>query len=570
MPQGKIIAREVPLELFLEDFVPYDESIAWRIHDAYYAERGIAAWTGGDIPFAGTNNSGIARQHARLFVELVRELDATGALAPDDLVHVLEVGSGACTFAVNFVDALAHDCGAAGRALAGRLRYVISDYSPRNLEEATASTKLASLVASGTVVPATFDLRRPGELAIPSPRGGRRGARVSLAAVVANYVCCVSPLKVIRRTADGLFEKHLRLKIDVADAAEGKAVTRALTRATSALPPAELLQRIEAVHAWRPLDLEKAFAAANDRALVTEFLDSLGEATINYPYAFLDLLRGLRPRLLPGGMFLVSDFGSPDRSDVQSPTNDRAPVKYGLSLTHDVDFALLDAFAAREGLAIVRTDDGLLEVHTAAIRNMRRVPASFAAKFERTHVRSAQGQELLDLSAAAAVLYDAGRFHESARLYGLCLRIAPRSPQVIYRFGRAALAANVQGPRMLRRLARRLRVGRRLDARRTHDWDTLLARVSLALGEAGKARQLLVRSLGESETASKHETLALAYELLGDRKRAYASRLRALELEPVGEPAALARERLFREYLSGEDAPVRWRPRRDKARQPRT
>jgi hypothetical protein len=68
-------------------------------------------------------------------------------------------------------------------------------------------------------------------------------------------------------------------------------------------------------------------------------------------------------------MFLVSDFGNPDRAvDVHSPTNDRAPVKYGLALTHDVDFLLFDAFAELEGLGVVRSDDGLFELHTVALR----------------------------------------------------------------------------------------------------------------------------------------------------------------------------------------------------------
>ena len=57
----------------LEDFVPYDQSVLWRLGQAYYAGRGIAAWTEDDVPFEGTNNAAFARQHADFFA----------AIAPD-------------------------------------------------------------------------------------------------------------------------------------------------------------------------------------------------------------------------------------------------------------------------------------------------------------------------------------------------------------------------------------------------------------------------------------------------------------------------------------------------------
>lgn len=508
----------------------------------------------------------------------MRELIESGTLGADETVSVLEVGSGQGTFALNFVEALTHACGNYGRALAGRLRYVFSDYSVKNLEESTAHPGLARLVEQGTIVPAVFDLRQPGTLEIPdgasrkprSPRA-RAGAEADLVAVFTNYICCVSPQKVIRKTDEGLFEKYVRLSIDVADETEARSVTKALTTGGRAapLPPLDVLQRIQSKDEWRRLDLKRAFAAKIHREVVTDFAEALGPATINYPYSFLDLIRGLRPRLRPGGLFLVSDFGNPDRAEVQSPTNDRPPVRYGLSLTHDVDFGIFDAFADREGLGVVRTDNGLLDLHTVALRNMSELPASFVASFEQTHLRCEHGQDLLDLSAAAATLSDAGRFHEAARLYGQCLRIAPRSPQVIYRFGQACLSANVQSTKTLERLAGRLRLGRRLDLHGKHDFDTLLAGVYLRMGEAEKARRLLKRSLKRSESASKHGTLALVYERLGKRKRAYAAHLRALELEPESKPSEAAREKLVRDYLLGERAPVRWSARRRGPRAPR-
>ena len=57
--------------MLLEDFVPYDQSLLWRIHHAYFEARGIDAWRQGDIPYSSINSYPMARQHARFCVSLV-------------------------------------------------------------------------------------------------------------------------------------------------------------------------------------------------------------------------------------------------------------------------------------------------------------------------------------------------------------------------------------------------------------------------------------------------------------------------------------------------------------------
>jgi tetratricopeptide (TPR) repeat protein len=566
------------VELEIEGPVPYDQSAIWRIHDAYYSAKGVAAWTTGDVPYAATSNSGVARQHARLLVDLVRELVEDEVLGPDDPVTVLEVGSGLGSFCMNFVDALAHGCGEEGRAVVGRLRYLLSDYAEKNLEEALNQPVLARLVNEGTVVPMLFDLTDPTNLSLEgvSPAAARKAKRGKgkgkarrpegdLVAVIFNYIACITPIKVLRWTGQALVEKHVRLTIDVADTADAKRVAGDLATIgePGELPRKEVVERLVASTVWSPVpgdgeaaadrDLSAVFPEEHHQALVGELFARLGPATINYPYVFLDLLRGLRPRLVRGGLLLVSDFGTPERSDIQAPTAEREAWHYGMSLAHDVDFVVLDVFAAREGLAVARTRDGLLDLHTVALRSMDALPASFVEAFDASYVRRERGQELLDLSAAAAVSYDAGRHAEAARLYAQCLRLAPRSTQVILRHAQACLAANLQSETSLRRLARRIRLGRRLDVAGKIDFDTLLAGVHVRLGEPARARKLLERSIERQETAAKRSALAVAFEKLGEWELAYAEHRRALALEPEGEAADLTRRRLVR-YL-GEQPP---------------
>ena len=69
-----------------EDFVPYHRSAFWQLQDAYYLQRGAAAWTAGEIPYFGLNTPVVAGQVARLLCGLVDDLEESEALRPDESI----------------------------------------------------------------------------------------------------------------------------------------------------------------------------------------------------------------------------------------------------------------------------------------------------------------------------------------------------------------------------------------------------------------------------------------------------------------------------------------------------
>src|SRR5581483_4761221 len=101
--------------------------------------------------------------------------------------------------------------------------------------------------------------------------------------------------------------------------------------------------------------------AAVLRATVAPF----AEATVRFPYVFFAALRALAARLAPGGVAIVSDFGSMEARDLAGD-QDRMPVFYGNTLNHDVSFPLLAELASQEGLGFAHTAS-LGALHTAAL-----------------------------------------------------------------------------------------------------------------------------------------------------------------------------------------------------------
>src|SRR5689334_22469606 len=115
----------------IEPPTPFDRSLLWELHHAYFAERGIGAWKAGDIPFFSTSNAAYATQHARLFQAHVRDLEGAGIVAPGSPLTVMECAGGVGVFAANFLFALEdHD-----PALAARVTYLFTDYVEKSVRE---------------------------------------------------------------------------------------------------------------------------------------------------------------------------------------------------------------------------------------------------------------------------------------------------------------------------------------------------------------------------------------------------------------------------------------------------
>lgn len=391
-------------------FLPYDHSVVWGIHDAYFATRGIAAWTEGDIPHAATTSYAAARDQARFFVGLVEELERTGALDPAAPVFVLEIGAGLGQLAAHFLRALARGTGPAGRALATRVRYLVSDYVDDTVRQACATPALRDHVAAGRAIPACFDVRAPGELRTLA------GAPIDapIAFVLASYVCCVSPLRVLRKTAAGYAELAIRVAA-----------------------PAPRLDALGIERAWIAAELETLAPDPIHARAIANVARDLETATIPYPQQFLDAVRALLDRVVRGGAIAVVDFGTATRAALRG-LRDHAPRYYGNSVNHGVAFAVFDAFARAADLALVRTHDPFRALHTAMFRA---VPfgQTLARAFHQIFTGEAEGELVVALRAAVREHWERCDYAAVARASRRLVDLDPTDPQARYWLGFAAI-----------------------------------------------------------------------------------------------------------------------------------
>jgi hypothetical protein len=412
--------------VLVEDFTPYDRSALWRLNEIYYSERGAAAFNPqGSIPYFATSALSAAKRAARLVAAVVRAQERDGTLGPEDEVQVLEVGCGHGRFATNLFRALRAT--EAGRALARRIRYALTDYVAATVEGAARSPGLAPLVRARKVVPAALDVTRP-EDGLRHGIGGR-----PLVAAFASYVCCAVPLKVIRKTATGFEEKWIALVKD----APGEWRT-----------PAE----------FRRVRLEETLSDPVHAQAIRTAVEGLPEATVLYPQAFLDFARVLGARMRPGGLLVVNDFGEARAAALAGLRDPPMHVYGGETLNHPVQFAVFDAFARAAGLSVLRTRVARGGVHTVALRYARTVPGPLRRVFAETYGARARGRDLVDLALAGDARFRKGDLASAARLYRECLKIDPECPEVMRDLGTTLVAAGdvARGRRWLEKARLRL------------------------------------------------------------------------------------------------------------------
>ncbi|PIE17872.1 MAG: hypothetical protein CSA66_05300 [Proteobacteria bacterium] len=505
----------------IERPTPFDRSVQWKLHHAYWAQRGVDAWKSGEVPHLSTSNYPTARQHAQLFRAVVADLRARGSLAEADTVWLLEGGCGNGKLAANFMHALE----LMDAPLAERTRYVISDYSDHNLDQVVALPHVAHWIERGLMIPARYDMADPQRVRL---RGG--GALThALAFFMSSYVSCVLPMKHLQRRADGTWHELLvevRADSDDPDLTADAFVAGLVADAARY----NLLNDLELHFSWGEVDLDALFAHPSHAAIVRSIVADAAEATVGYPYGFFDFLRELQPLMLDGGVVLTNDYGSVGRERIEGRF-ERRPQVYGNSLAQDINFTVYDGLPPVLGWEVLRSTSELDSVHAAAVCAGGFGPAA-RAFFDTHYLRRRPADDLLDYVAAARAYLTKKEYARALRFFLRCVELDPYDPELRYRAGSAALDASLYAVAI-----EQLQRGHALDAQRGWDFDFQLGRAYCLAGDHDAALDWYRRSHARGEHPVTLTNMGVLHAYHGRHATAHACYTRALALDPHYERA---------------------------------
>jgi len=369
------------------------------------------------------------------------------------------------------------------------------------------------------VIPATYDLRTPGR----APVGlDGQALDVPFDAVLASYVCCVVPPRVVQRRGGVWYEQLVRVEAENDDAVDPDVVRRV---GAGNVAPGALLESLAIERTWHPTALEASLSGEHHADIVRHATRALKDATVMYPAPFIDFLDGVSVRLADAGVVVINDYGKVDGRDLAG-LEAREPQTYGNSFAFEVSFSLFDAFAETSGWHILATDEPDRALHTAVLRPIRRFEADEVEAFEAHYQRSHMGEDLIDF-------YDLATEHESldhersARLFRRCAEIDPDNPLYRYKLADVLIEAGYHTAA----IAESHR-GMALPGSELHDFEFLLGRAHCLLDELDEAARWYQRSLERDAHPVTLTNLGILYEHFGRLGEALASYRRALTLRP--------------------------------------
>ena len=518
------------MQIKLQDYVPYGESLIWKIHNNYFQKKGAHAWLNGEVPYDITSNSCAAMQNASLVLEAVKNAEKAGDLAADEKINILELASGVGLFAINFLDQFARLCNKSGLNYAERIVFYFTDYSEKTVSEAMKNDYLKALCEKGRLRFATADACDPRVLTgIP---GGEKITGVKFTAAVANYLHCILPLTILRKKDGKLFEKQIALCLK--NDGNSGAVPTAEDAAEIINNPTgkKIWPDLEQSFDYKPIEVESFFKDKTHFEVIEDTVKYYDTATIIYPRGSFDSIRNFMPMMKSGGIYIISDKGY---SDVHQMYGEREcePSYHGNCFAHSFNFPLADNYARKLGLNVYRTYNPDYGIQTMVIENSK--SDALFAKFNELYISQNPNQDSNDLFLEV-LDYEKNKEYEKAldNLKKISKK-RPHDAKVYFKLGNNFFDTKAYG-KALDSYSK----GRDYDYLNQYDFDFEIGQVNYYLGEYEKAIEAYEFSIVKKGYNSKfaYLNIGLCNNYLDRFDAADSAFLKALEIDPEYKRAA--------------------------------
>jgi len=339
----------------IEDHRRLSQSFIWRRHRAFYDEQGVGAWTSGTIPWFVTSNASVARAYAQVIDAFLRDIadGAFGPMAPDAVIHVVEVGAGHGRLSYMLLERLA-SLAQAGESQ--RFRYVMTDFAQSNIDFWRAHPRLKGYFDAGLLDVARFDAEVDTSLELQISGEILSEGTTGPLVVVANYVLDSLRMDVFCVQEHALYESRPAVYS---------------TQPEPDLDAPGLLDRTAFVYERVPAS-ETPYEDVEFDAIVSRYAEMLDDTAFTFPVGALRCLRALDA--LSGGrtLLLSADKGYLHEAELGERAEPQL-VTHGDAFSFSVNYhAIALWFLQRRGIVLATTPrDGALTINAFASGVMR-------------------------------------------------------------------------------------------------------------------------------------------------------------------------------------------------------
>lgn len=284
----------------------FDKSDLWLLHDDYFLNTGLKAWSSGEVPYTGISNYFEAFKKAKFVVENLkgRELEE---------IKILEVGAGNGEFAKNFIKAFQEICIEEHLNYKSKIKYYLSDYSSKTIEE--IKNKMRNYSENAFLEFLILDVRESINL------------KEKFDVIFANYLLDQLPARIFVKEITNkqikYYEKYIALESNINKLLQQK-------------KKKNLIKKIDKRSDFVLIDFEKEINLEH-RSLLESCFRAGKTSTVVYSYGALKAIKKFLTLLKPTGLLLCSDFNATSK-----PGFDKYdPCYYGNSLAQAVNFEFI-------------------------------------------------------------------------------------------------------------------------------------------------------------------------------------------------------------------------------------
>lgn len=319
----------------IQDFTRYDKSKIWNIHNDYFLNRGLEAWTKGEVPYTGVSNYNEALKKAKLVIENLKNI-YNFEKQKKTKIKIIEIGAGMGVFALNFLKAFERICESEDLDFFQNLEYYFTDFSSKTLEEVKNSKRLKEYI--NIIKFKKFDIEKHNAQDLNLDEH-------SFDVVFANYLLDQLPARIFAKTQNKIIEKYIKLS-------EKEKILNQKTK------PKKWIKKIKKTYQFRDFNFETI--PQKEREILKHNFRKDKDSTIVYSYGALNAVKTFMQMIKQNGLIICSDFNATNKPGVDI----FEPCYYGNSLAQAVNFELICKYFDNSSQKYLLYEDPLQPLHT--------------------------------------------------------------------------------------------------------------------------------------------------------------------------------------------------------------
>ena len=302
------------------DFQRYDKSELWSIHETYFKNIGLKAWSSGALPFTGVTSYTETQKKVFLLIENLR---LAGFEDNKEVIKVLEIGAGSGAFAKNFIDAFENICNSLNLNFSERLEYFLTDYAGTTLEEIQSKKKLKNYKQIKFF---QLDiLESPSNSSLKDHVG-------SFHCICSTYLLDQLPNRVIaKKSKEQYYEKYIKINVPEEFLNSSKELKEKVLKKN------KWIKKVKKEFRFKEIDFNEEVPVEQRAALEACFREARDSSTVIYSYGALRAMLHSLKFLHIHGLIIYSDFNAASRPGVDT----YEPCYYGNSVAQPVNFSFL-------------------------------------------------------------------------------------------------------------------------------------------------------------------------------------------------------------------------------------